>query len=195
MGVVAISTALLKRLDTEALADRKKGLHRPTVAVVIRHIKSGRFLVVMGKKDYQSGMENPGIVKGGIDSGEHIIDAAYREVAEEIRVSRVDITMSAYYGTYSVYSLKKKENFDRKRYFVFYAKYDGSRTLDVDHNEIVNYTWIKLGDIVRTLRSLKKMRLGKYKALIKIFTILRKTKKKHLRKIEQETKLLNASVY
>lgn len=193
MAIVAVTPALLARLDQEAAEDREKGIHRPTVALVIRHTKSGRFLIVMGKKDRIGGAKNPGIVKGGIDEGEHIIDAAYREAEEEIRVDRSLIDIVGYCGAYSVYSVKKKENFDRKRYFVFYAKYEGSRTLYVDADEIVDYLWIKSGDIGRVLRPLGKKRIGKHKALLKIFSIIRKTKPKRLREIEQETKAQSAS--
>jgi predicted thioredoxin/glutaredoxin len=92
-----------------------------------------------------------------------------------------------------VYSVKKKENFGRKRYFVFYAKYEGSRTLDVDADEIVDYLWVKSGDIGRVLRPLKKKRIGKHKALLKVFSMIRKAKPRFLREIEQETKAQSAS--
>jgi len=193
MTIEAVTPALLARLDTEASDDRRKGIHRPTVALVIRHTKSNRFLVVMGKKDQVGGAENPGIVKGGIDIGEHIIEAAHREAEEEIRVVRAQLDIVAYCGAYSVHSIKKKENFDRKRYFVFYAKYNGTRTLDVSADEITDYAWIKSGDIGKVLRPLRKKRIGKYKALLKIFSAIRKTKKKHLHDVEQTTKAQSAS--
>jgi 8-oxo-dGTP pyrophosphatase MutT (NUDIX family) len=188
MAIEAVTPALLARLDREAADDRKEGTHRPTVALVIRHMKSGRFLIVMGKKDRARSPKNPGILKGGIDEGEHIIDAAYREAREEIRALRSDIDIIAYCDSYSVNSVKKKENFGRKRYFVFYAKYDGPRTLTIDGDEIVDYAWVKSGDIGRVLRPLRKKRASKYKTLLKIFSNIRKLKQKRLHDVEQETK-------
>ena len=193
MAIEAVTPALLARLDREAAEDRIEGTHRPTVVLVIRDKKSGQFLIVMGRKDRVGGARNPGLVKGGIDPGEHIIDAALREAKEEIHASKFEITIVAYCGSYSVYSVKKKENFGRKRYFVFYVKYDGPRTLIIDDDEIIDYAWVKSSDIARVLRPLRKKRIGKYKTLLKVFSIIRKTKQKHFRQIEQETKAQSAS--
>jgi 8-oxo-dGTP pyrophosphatase MutT (NUDIX family) len=125
--------------------------------------------------------ENPGIVKGGVEVGEKLFVAAYREPAEEVGMRREHIIFRGYGGTRSVRSLKQKGGFPKKLYIILYADYIGPWKLIVNPNEISRQAWQTDVQIEKTLTELDALRPDKGKvlreALATVLPYLRKKKK------------------
>ncbi len=169
-----ITPKLERALSRRMSKDRKGNVHRPTVAVMIQHHETKKFLIIFGRADVFGNAPNPGIVKGGVDRGELPLAAARREIEEELGIHSKYFEFLYYYGSYSVKSLKKKEGFPRKRYYVFHAVYDGPSEFSIDTDELSHYAWMTLRDAKRSLRSLARLRSDKQKALLKIFEHFKK---------------------
>ena len=177
MAFRRLTKKLLQRIDSGVRVCARRGTHRPTVAVVLEHRETGRFLIVAGKTD-PDGSYNPGIVKGGIQKKERVLVAAVREVGEEVGIKKSQLSFKKYGGAYSVASVKKKEGFSKKFYYVFYAQYEGPENLFYNAEELSGCCWVPPEDMETHLCCLKDARPEKHKVLLKIFADLRKNKKK-----------------
>jgi len=178
MGSRKVTPKLERVLLRRMSKDRKGKIHRPTVAVMVEHFETRKFLIVYGRQDLFSQTQNPGIVKGGVDKGEKPIEAARREIYEELGALPHHFEFLSYYGSYSVESKKQKEGFPRKRYYVFHAIYTGPFEFQIDMDELSHYEWVTLGEARQSLRSLKEHRGDKHKVLLKIFARVKKKKPK-----------------
>ncbi len=67
------------------------GIYRPNVAAILRKPKSGKILICQ-RADHPDCWQFP---QGGVDEGEDLIGAVYREVEEEIGLHRSTYTLEA----------------------------------------------------------------------------------------------------
>ncbi|MEI6746992.1 MAG: NUDIX hydrolase [Methylococcaceae bacterium] len=175
MAFRRIKKKLLRRVDLDVRQCVRKGTHRPTVGVVLEHAETGRILIVNGKNSSVDGSSNPGIIKGGVQKRERVLVAAAREIFEELGISKV--VFKRYCGSYSVTSLKQKDGFLKKRYFVFHAVYTGPADIACNLEELSGYSWVEFDDVVATLEVLRETRFEKYEVLISIFAAFRSKKR------------------
>ena len=159
-------TSKVKKIAQTALrrCERKRPqTHRPTVTIVFRYrgpgwkmMKKSRFLIIWSKDDGTG--ENPGLVKGGVEVGEKLFAAGFRESAEEVGMSREHIFFRGYGGTRSVRSLKCKGGFPKKLYVILYADYTGPKRLTINPNELSRCAWLTDVEIDKTLCELRAKR-------------------------------------
>ena len=119
--------------------------YRPNVAVILRKPKNGKILIAE-RKDHRGCWQFP---QGGVDNGEDLIGALYREVAEEIGVSpdlyRIVACRTDYRYKFPNGHLKKGL-FCGQTQTYFLCDYHGTKQ-DIDLRahvqEFVNFKWIK----------------------------------------------------
>jgi 8-oxo-dGTP pyrophosphatase MutT (NUDIX family) len=149
---------------------QRRNIRKATVAILLRHGKTRKFLVIVPSKTRASGPgKNPGLVKGGIRKNEHVLVAGWREIEEELGIPQWRISFRAYGGSKRVRSLRRLRGFSEKQYFLFYAVYDGPLKISINRKELSDYRWLKLGEIKRFLAELKKTNSEKYVALTSAF--------------------------
>jgi 8-oxo-dGTP pyrophosphatase MutT (NUDIX family) len=158
----------MRKIMRHVRRDQREKRRRPVVAIVIEHAYSGLLLLIFGK-DHEVGVLNPGLVKGGIEKGESILGALYREAREEVAIGAVHLDVHTYLGNGTVVSVKKKRGFERKGYFVFLATYFGELELRINPIEIEGYQWVREDEVLSVLATLRKKRPDKYALLKKVF--------------------------
>lgn len=80
-----VNTAILRRIHDRVRWCRRSK-HRPTVAMLVEHAKTNKFLLTESRNAPVGSTErNPGIVKGKVEKGEHVLAAVFRELEEEAR--------------------------------------------------------------------------------------------------------------
>ena len=122
--------------------------YRPNVAAILRNPKSGRIFI--GERfDHPGSWQFP---QGGVDRGEDLISALYREVEEEIGVSKNDYTLIACLTDYRYKfpngKLKKRKYCGQTQtYFLcdFHGT-DADINLQAHEQEFSRFTWIEPGD-------------------------------------------------
>ena len=119
--------------------------YRPNVAVILRKPKNGKILIAE-RKDHRGCWQFP---QGGVDKGEDLIGALYREVAEEIGVGpdlyRIVACRTDYRYKFPNGHLKKGL-FCGQTQTYFLCDYHGTKhdiDLKAHVQEFVNFKWIK----------------------------------------------------
>jgi 8-oxo-dGTP pyrophosphatase MutT (NUDIX family) len=173
-----------------ALRTAQRGkTHRPTAAIVFEDRSIGwesrprRFLVIWSKNDGTG--ENPGIVKGGVEGEELVMEAVLREAEEEVGIKREHVVLRYYLGARSVKSYKRKGDRDKKLYLIVYAHYTGPLALTVNPNELSRYAWLTLDEIEHELDGLHSLRPDKERVLREIFAAIRRRMEAEERKKEK----------
>ncbi len=168
-----------RRAMQAALRTAQRGkTHRPTAAVIFEDRSPGweerprRFLLIWSKGTGSG--ENPGIVKGGVETGETVLDATIREAGEEIGAKPEHIVVRYYLGARSVKSLRQKGNRPKKLYIIIYAYYTGPRELTLNPNELSRYARLTIEEIEHELNGLHTLRPEKERVLREIFTAIRR---------------------
>ena len=168
-----------RRAIQAALRTAQRGkTHRPTAAVILEDRTPGwesrphHFLLVWSKGEGSE--ENPGVVKGGVESTETVLDAAIREPCEEIGAKPEHIELRYYLGARSVRSVRKKGNRPEKLYLIIYAFYTGPLQLTLNPNELSRYAWPTLDEIEKGLSGLHTLRPEKERVLRETFTAIRR---------------------
>lgn len=172
-----LTRKLWAQINKEIKACNKEKKELPTVAAVLYHTRSRRYLVVISRK---GGLSNPGLVKGGVEKGESAVRALVREIREELHIPTFAIKVKGYGGSHSVPSVHKKKGLATKRYFVFLVAYAGPLKLTIN-GELCGYDWILLDEVEKTLSVLKDTRPGKLEVLTKFFASPSLKKKKKAR--------------
>jgi|GEM_PF-2896972 len=183
MGILfkPLSKVLWKQIDDEVHACFQAGTERPTVAAVLYHIRSHKFLLITSTS---GGLLNPGLVKGGVKKGESALCALIREIRQELRVRILEKHIKGYAGSFSVASVHQKDGRSTKRYFVFLVAYGGPHKLNIN-GELSGYFWYLLEEIPEVLGISQEARPRKYEVLMQIFASpsLKKAKAKRKKKI------------
>ncbi len=120
------------------------GSYRPNVAVILRKPKSGKILVAM-RADHRGSWQFP---QGGVDSGEDLIAALYRETEEEVGIppDKYDIVAcrTGYRYKFPKGHLKKGLYCGQDQTY-FLCNYHGKKkavVLDNHVREFTKYKWI-----------------------------------------------------
>lgn len=167
MAFKPLTKELWARVNADLRTCVREGKERPTVAAVVR--RRGKYLIVTSTNGTGGGYFNLGLVKGGAEKGETALRALLREIRQELRIRRPLLKIRAYCGAYSVASIKKKNGFSTKRYFVFHVVYCGPQKLRIN-GELSGYYWMTLAEVEKALHILLPERQEKYDALSDIFS-------------------------
>jgi isopentenyldiphosphate isomerase len=128
---------------------RKNGIRHRVVRIVIQNSK-GEFL--LQKRGSRPDMLYPGLwdysAAGHVDDGEDYLDAAKRELKEELNVEAILEPIDHRYGEHT-----SEEGETVKRFYTTYiAKYDETPT-DLQEGEVEEVKWFSLKAINRLLEN------------------------------------------
>ncbi len=157
--------------------------HRATVVLLIEHARTGEFLLIESGK---AGPRNPGLVKGGVERNESVLEALFREAKEEVGFEQAQVRVFGYGGSRSVRSMQKSK-LVRKRYFFFHVVYDGPLELTIDLSEISGYQWLTIHQVREEIRVLLECRPDKYAVLEEAFETLANARTKAKRERVTDT--------
>jgi len=148
----------------------KKDLYRPNVAMIIlsNNYPDKKEIFIAQRNDLSEVWQFP---QGGIDEGEEVQEALFREMKEEIGTKKAKII--AEYPEWISYDFpskiaKKMKPYkgQKQRYFLLKLKKSAKIDLDTKHPEIDDYKFVKVKDALSLSASFKK---DVYKKVIKYF--------------------------
>jgi putative (di)nucleoside polyphosphate hydrolase len=143
--------------------------YRPNVAAILRKPKSGKILIaerISNKGSWQ-------FPQGGVDKGEDLIGALYREVEEEIGVGpdkyEIAAARTAYRYKFPHGHLKKKRFCGQVQTYFLCDYYGKKNAIDLDAHvrEFSQYKWIKPQDF--PLEGVPKFKRPVFKRVFKDF--------------------------
>jgi len=148
----------------------KKDLYRPNVAMIIlsNDYPDKKEIFIAQRNDLDDVWQFP---QGGIDEGEEVKEALFREMKEEIGTKKAKII--AEYPKWISYDFppkiaKKMKPYkgQRQRYFLLKLKKSAKISLDTKHPEFDDYKFVKVDDVLSMSANFKK---DVYKKVIKYF--------------------------
>ena len=148
----------------------KKNLYRPNVAMIIlsNNYPDKKEIFIAQRNDLSDVWQFP---QGGIDEGEKVKEALFREMKEEIGTKKAKII--AEYPEWISYDFppkiaKKMKPYkgQKQRYFLLKLKKSAKINLDTKHPEFSEYKFVKLNEVLSMSASFKK---DVYKKVIKYF--------------------------
>lgn len=125
-----------------------KEKYRKAVFVVVY---SGEEYLLLKRKLHWKGWEFP---KGGVDSGERLLETAKREVKEEsglksIKIKRHNVSGKYKYGK----ELKDRPGFIGQTYSLYSAEVKKDKVkLDKEHKEHSDYAWVNFEEAIKMLK-------------------------------------------
>ncbi len=148
----------------------KKDLYRPNVAMIIvsNNYPQKKEIFIAQRNDLTDVWQFP---QGGIDEGEDVQEAMFRELEEEIGTNKVKI-ISEYpeWISYDFPSkIAKKMNpykGQKQRYFLVKLKKNAKINIHTSHPEFSDYKFVNLDEVLDLSASFKKV---VYKKVIKYF--------------------------
>jgi len=148
----------------------KKDLYRPNVAMIIvsNNYPQKKEIFIAQRNDLSDVWQFP---QGGIDEGEEVNEALFREMKEEIGTDKAKII--AEYPHWISYDFptkiaKKMKPYkgQKQKYFLVKLKKSAKINIKTKHPEFSNYKFVKLDDVLLLSASFKK---DVYKKVIKHF--------------------------
>lgn len=148
----------------------KKDLYRPNVAMIIvsNNYPKKKEIFIAQRNDLSDVWQFP---QGGIDKGEEVLEALFREMEEEIGTSKAKII--AEYPKWLSYDFPPKiaKNMkpykgQRQRYFLMKLKKSAKIDIETKHPEFSDFKFVKLDEVLSMSASFKK---DVYKKVIKYF--------------------------
>ncbi len=148
----------------------KKDLYRPNVAMIIlsNNYPDKKEIFIAQRNDLSDVWQFP---QGGIDEGEEVQEALFREMKEEIGTKKAKII--AEYPEWISYDFppkiaKKMKPYtgQKQRYFLLKLKKSAKIDIDTKHPEFSAYKFVKVKDALSLSASFKK---DVYKKVIKYF--------------------------
>ena len=148
----------------------KKEIYRPNVAMIIlsNNYPDKKEIFIAQRNDLSDVWQFP---QGGIDDGEEVQEALFREMKEEIGTKKAKII--AEYPKWISYDFPPKiaKNMkpykgQKQRYFLLKLKKKAKINLDTKHPEFSDYKFVKLDEVLSLSASFKK---DVYKKVIKYF--------------------------
>jgi putative (di)nucleoside polyphosphate hydrolase len=138
----------------------KKDLYRPNVAMIIlsSDYPSKKEIFIAQRNDLMDIWQFP---QGGIDNGEEVKEALFREMEEEIGTRDAEII--AEYNEWISYDFpdkiaKKMKPYigQTQRYFLVKLSKDAKLNLATKHPEFVNYKYVTVDDVLNHTAHFKK---------------------------------------
>jgi len=148
----------------------KKEIYRPNVAMIIlsNNYPDKKEIFIAQRNDLSDVWQFP---QGGIDDGEEVQEALFREMKEEIGTKKAKII--AEYPKWISYDFPPKiaKNMkpykgQKQRYFLLKLKKKAKINLDTKHPEFSDFKFVKLDEVLSLSASFKK---DVYKKVIKYF--------------------------
>lgn len=158
-------------VETETLINdaHLKGEYRPVIVAIIKN-KKERILLIRSAKNKRVWY----LPQGGIEYGELVETALFREIEEELGIAQKDLTLINYLGFEDLDAEKSRRDrrgfIKGKRYFFFTLFFiPSAETLNINHDEVSNYLWTPQKDITHILTA---SRIEKRKLLLKWLNVL-----------------------
>ncbi len=138
----------------------KKDLYRPNVAMVIvsNDYPQKREIFIAQRNDLTDIWQFP---QGGIDEGEEVCEALFRELEEEIGTNKAKIV--AEYPDWVSYDFpekiaKKMKPYkgQKQRYFLLKLKKDAQINLETQHPEFISYKFVSVDEVLGLTAHFKK---------------------------------------
>jgi putative (di)nucleoside polyphosphate hydrolase len=148
----------------------KNDLYRPNVAMIIvsNNYPEKKEIFIAQRNDLRDVWQFP---QGGIDEGEEVKDALFRELEEEIGTK--DVKIVAEYPEWLSYDFpdrisKKMKPWigQKQRYFLVKLKKKAKIDINTEHPEFSDYKFVGIEDVLDLSASFKK---HVYKKVIKYF--------------------------
>jgi putative (di)nucleoside polyphosphate hydrolase len=137
----------------------KKDMYRPNVAAIIMSsdYPSKKEIFIAQRNDLHDIWQFP---QGGIDKGEEVKEALFRELEEEIGTDKVEII--AEYPEWISYDFPPKiaENMkpwigQKQRYFLVKLNQDAKIDIETEHPEFCDYKFVGVDDVLGLSASFK----------------------------------------
>ncbi len=138
----------------------KEGLYRPNVAMVIvsNQYPKKKEVFIAHRNDLDGVWQFP---QGGIDNGEEVKEALFRELEEEIGTKEVEVV--AEYPEWISYDFPEKIALNmkpfkgqRQRYFLVKLKKNAKIDIDTEHPEFDKYKFVGINDVLEITAHFKK---------------------------------------
>jgi len=138
----------------------KKNTYRPNVAMIIvsNNYPEKKEIFIAQRNDLLNIWQFP---QGGIDKGEAVVEALFRELKEEIGTNKAKII--AEYPEWISYDFPKKiakkmrpYKGQTQRYFLIKLKKSAEINLDTKHPEFVNHKFVSVDDLLDQTAHFKK---------------------------------------
>jgi putative (di)nucleoside polyphosphate hydrolase len=138
----------------------KKSEYRPNVAMIIvsHNYPEKKEIFIAQRNDLLDIWQFP---QGGIDEGEEVVEALFREMEEEIGTAAAKIV--AEYPEWISYNFpdkiaKKMKPYkgQTQRYFLMKLKKDAKITLETKHPEFIDYKFVGVEDVLNHTAHFKK---------------------------------------
>lgn len=138
----------------------KKNLYRPNVAMIIVSSKypQKKEIFIAHRNDLDGVWQFP---QGGIDNGEEVVEALFRELEEEIGTSKAEIV--AEYPEWISYDFPEKISKKMKpykgqnqRYFLLKLSDDAEIKLDTKNPEFDKFKYVDVEDVLNHTAHFKK---------------------------------------
>ena len=138
----------------------KKGSYRPNVAMIIMSSSypDKKEVFIAQRNDLVNIWQFP---QGGIDNGEEVQEALFRELEEEIGTNKANIV--AEFPEWISYDFPKKIAKKMKpykgqtqRYFLLKLDKDANINLETEHPEFMSYKFVDIDDVLKYTAHFKK---------------------------------------
>ncbi|MCF6310585.1 MAG: RNA pyrophosphohydrolase [Sulfurimonas sp.] len=148
----------------------KKDLYRPNVAMIIvsSNYPEKKEIFLAQRNDLSNVWQFP---QGGIDKGEEVKEALFRELEEEIGTDKVEVL--AEYPEWISYDFppkiaKKMKPFigQKQKYFLLKLKKNAKINLETEHPEFNDYKFVGVDEVLALSASFKQ---NVYKSVINYF--------------------------
>lgn len=148
----------------------KKDLYRPNVAMIIvsNSYPEKKEIFLASRNDLDNVWQFP---QGGIDEGEEVQEALYRELEEEIGTDSVSIVAEypkwiSYDFPPKIASKMKPWIGQKQRYFLVKLDADAKINIETEHPEFKDYKFVGVKDVLGLSASFKK---DVYESVIQYF--------------------------
>lgn len=138
----------------------KQDLYRPNVAMIIvsKDYPQEKKIFLAQRNDLIDIWQFP---QGGIDEGEEVIDALFRELEEEIGTNMVDIVAEfpewiSYDFPPRIAQSMRPFVGQTQRYFLVKLQDDAIINIDTKHPEFIDYKFVEVEDVLTLSASFKK---------------------------------------
>lgn len=131
----------LHAVEQQIADEHEKREYRPVGVAIVRD-QNNRILLVQSVKN----THDWSFPQGGIEQGEDVVQALFREVNEEVGIEGHQLRLTHYNGVEDLDAepgRSDKRGFTKgKRYFFFELVYTGSRELRIQESELAGYSWV-----------------------------------------------------